>query len=78
MGLLSTGAKFSGNLKQHLDDLMMEFDSETIRERIESINPALCRTDLEDFIPDDVYRTLEESDFEPLKDAVSEIFAEWL
>jgi hypothetical protein len=79
MGLLNRGAEFSGNLKQHLEDQITgEFNSETIRERIDLLTPALCRTDLESFIPKNVYRGLEESGFTPLRDAVSKIFADWL
>jgi hypothetical protein len=78
MGLLSRGAEFSGNLKQHLDDFMMEFDSETIQERIALLTPALCRADLETFIPDGEYHALEELEFKPLRDAVSKIFVDWI
>jgi len=79
MGLLDRGAQCSGNLKQHLEDQIIgEFDSERIRERIDLLNPARCRADLEKFIPESVYRALEESGFKPLRDAVSKVFADWL
>jgi Nucleotidyl transferase AbiEii toxin, Type IV TA system len=79
MLLLDRGAWFSGNLKEHLSDrLIGEFDSERIRERIERINATLCRADLKSILPEAIYRPLEESDFQPLRDALREIFADWL
>lgn len=78
MRLLSRCAELSGNLKQYLDDLMIGSDSEMIQERIRLLDRDHCRADLENFIPDGEYRSLEQLDFEPLRDAVSKIFAEWL
>jgi hypothetical protein len=79
MLLLDRGAWFSGNLKEHLSDMLIgEFDSERIRERIERINAKLCRADLKSILPEAVYRPLEESDFQPLRDALRKIFADWL
>jgi hypothetical protein len=79
MKLLGRGAEFSGNLKQHLEDQMIgEFDAEHIRERIESVDPKRCRSELESFIPESTYRELEALGFQPLRDALERIFEDWL
>jgi hypothetical protein len=79
MLLLNRGAELSGNLRDHLaDQIIGQFDSDLIRERIELLTPRTCRVDLEQFIPAEEYRALEKSDFQSLKDAVSTVFAEWL
>jgi hypothetical protein len=77
---LINGAKLDRSMQHALpvDRIIGEFDSERIRERVDLLNPALCRADLERFIPGEVYRALEESGFKPLRDAVSKIFADWL
>jgi Nucleotidyl transferase AbiEii toxin, Type IV TA system len=77
--LLTRGATLSSNLEKHLEDMLVgEFDSERIRERIEQINSKLCRADLKNILPDPEYGPLEESDFEPLRDALRRLFEKWL
>jgi hypothetical protein len=55
-----------------------EFDSERIRERIEQVDSKLCRADLKNILPDAEYAPLEESGFEPLRDALRHVFAKSL
>jgi hypothetical protein len=79
MVLLGRGAELSGPLKQHFEDLLIgEFDSERIRERIESLTPERCRAELKTILLVGVYERLDEQDFQPLKDAVLKLFQEWL
>jgi hypothetical protein len=68
-----------GPLKNHLEDMLSgEFDADRIQERIKQIDAKRCRAELKDKLPDEVYRNLEELDFQPLRDAVTRIFHEWL
>ena len=77
--LLNRGATLSGNLEKHLEDMLAgEFDSERIRERIEQVDSKLCRADLKNILPDAEYAPLEESGFEPLRDALRHVFAKSL
>jgi nucleotidyltransferase AbiEii toxin of type IV toxin-antitoxin system len=77
--LLNRGARLSGNLEKHLEDMLVgEFDSERIRERIEQVDSKLCRADLTSILPAAEYGPLEESDFETLRDALRHVFKKWL
>lgn len=79
MDLLTKGASVTGNLKNHLEDMLHgEFDADRIRERIKQVDAKRCRAELKDKLPDEVYRNLEELDFQPLRDALAKIFHEWL
>ena len=79
MDLLTKGASLTGNLKGHLQDLLHgEFDADRIRERIKQVDAKRCRAELKDKLPDEVYRNLEELDFQPLRNALAKIFHEWL
>ncbi len=79
MDLLTKGASLTGTLKNHLEDMLSgEFDADRIQERIKQIDAKRCRAELKDKLPDEVYRNLEELDFQPLRDAVTTIFHEWL
>jgi hypothetical protein len=55
-----------------------EFDADRIRERIKQVDTKRCRAELKDKLPDEIYRNLEELDFQPLRDALEKIFNEWL
>jgi hypothetical protein len=79
MDLLAKGAFLTGNLKNHLEDVLYgEFDADRIRERITQVDPKRCRAELKDKLPDEVYQKLEEQDFQSLRDALTKIFHEWL
>ena len=79
MDLLTKGASLTGNLKNHLEDMLYgEFGVDRIRERIKQVDAKRCRAELKDKLPDEVYRNLEELDFQPLRDALAKIFHEWL
>ena len=56
MDLLAKGASLTGNLKNHLEDMLYgEFDADRIRERITQVDPKRCRAELKDKLPDEVY-----------------------
>jgi len=79
MDLLAKGASLTGNLKGHLEDMLYgEFDADRIRERIKQVDAKRCRAELKDYLPEEVYKNLEKLDFQPLRDALTKIFHEWL
>jgi Nucleotidyl transferase AbiEii toxin, Type IV TA system len=79
MDLLAKGASLRGNLKNHLEDMLYgEFDADRIRERIEQVDARRCRAELKDNLPAEVYQNLEERDFQPLRDALTTIFQDWV
>ncbi|HEV7967131.1 MAG TPA: nucleotidyl transferase AbiEii/AbiGii toxin family protein [Candidatus Acidoferrales bacterium] len=79
MDLLAKGACLTGNLKNHLEDMLYgEFGADRIRERIKQVDAKRCRAELKDKLPDEVYQNLQERDFQPLRDALTKIFQEWL
>jgi hypothetical protein len=78
--LLLRGAKLDPVLKAHLEDALKwrEAGREEIHERIARVNQKLCRAELRPVLPDEVYRELEQDDFEILRAALRSVFAEWL
>jgi hypothetical protein len=79
MDLLAKGASLTGNLRNHLEDMLYgEFDADRIRERIGQVDAKRCRAELKDTLPDEIYQNLEKQDFQPLRDALTRIFHDWL
>jgi hypothetical protein len=78
--LLAEGAVLDETLNAHLNDLVKwrELDADQINERIEQITPKLCRAELKSVLPDEVYNSLEAEEFESLRAAVRNLFAEWM
>lgn len=78
--LQSRGARLDTNLRAHLQDTMLanEIDSGTISNRIARIDKNLCRVELKPILPQDVYTALEAAEFEPLRNALRELYGEWL
>jgi hypothetical protein len=79
--LCDSGATLDDNLKAHLADGpaadTLE-DPDFIAERISRVNSKTCRPELQPYLPKDVYDELEKADFEPLRQALRELFADWL
>jgi len=73
-------AMLSPNLQAHLQDTVLanEIDSDTISGRIKRIDVDLCRLELKPILPPDVYSPLEEAKSTPLRDALKELYEEWL
>jgi hypothetical protein len=73
-------AKLTPNLRAHLGDSIRinEIDSEAIVTRISKIDRKLCLLELKPILPADVYAALEDSDFEPLRESLKELYGEWL
>jgi hypothetical protein len=79
--LLDSGATLTEVLKIHLADgpaADRVEDSAYIAKRISQVNAAICRPELEPFLQEDVYRELEQLGFQPLRDALTTLFSEWL
>lgn len=78
--LMGARAKLSGELENHLTDTlaMREFGKEELTQRIEQVSPALCRGQLADVLPSDLYKELEKAEFAPLRAALRELFEKWL
>jgi hypothetical protein len=79
--LMDTGAELDDNLTVHLQDGPISErleDPEFIRKRIDAINPKLCEAELRRYLPDEVFQELASQDFEPLRQALRNLFSEWL
>jgi hypothetical protein len=60
------------------DLLLGDIDREYIVERIAGVTDELCRAELREFLPNDIYEALETEHFQPLRDGLTELFGEWL
>jgi len=79
--LRDSGAELEGNLKFHMEDGVISDrleDPDFISERIAAVTSKRCAPELQEYLPEDVYRGLVESDFQPLRQSLRELFAEWL
>lgn len=78
--LESLGATLGANLKAHLQDTILanEIDSNAVFDRIDRVDKNLCRLELKPILPPDVYDALENAEFEPLREALRELYGEWL
>ena len=78
--LVRKGASLSTNLRAHLEDAIHanEIDGATISERIALIDVDRCSSELKPILPPEIYAPLEESEFAKLRDAVKQLFEEWL
>ena len=79
--LRDSGAELDGNLKFHLQDGVVSDrleDPHFIHQRMAAVTAKRCEPELREYLPEDVYRGLAESDFEPLRQSLRELFAEWL
>lgn len=79
--LRDSGAMLDNNLKAHLLDghagEKLE-NPEFITRRIDQVNFRNCKPELQPYLPGNVYDELEKVDFEPLRQALRELFSEWL
>lgn len=79
--LCDSGATLDDNLKAHLADGpaadRLE-DPDFIAERISRVNSKTCKPELQPYLPKELYDELEKADFEPLRQALRELFADWL
>lgn len=78
--LQSLGATLGANLRAHLQDTILanEIDSDAISNRIARIDKNLCRVELKPILPSEVYEAFEAAEFEPLRNALRELYGEWL
>lgn len=79
--LRDSGAELDGNLKFHLQDGVVSDRLENpdfIHQRIAAVTPKRCEAELQQYLPEEVYRQLAESEFESLRQSLRDLFAEWL
>jgi len=57
---------------------MDELDAGVIHSRIKKIDAKLCTAELRAVLPDELFRTLAEKDFRPLRDSLEFVFANWI
>lgn len=78
--LIGKGATVRGNLKDHLHDFILarEFDSNSIRDRINRVDAKLCTAELRPVLPDALFKALAQQEFEPLRSALESVFSDWL
>jgi hypothetical protein len=79
--LQDSGAALDANLKFHLEDGAVSErleDPDFIRQRISAVSPKRCEPELREYLPEEVFRRLAEKDFEPLRESLRDLFAEWL
>ena len=78
--LLSRGARLDKTLRPHLEDLivMNELDQESIKARIEAINPKLCTVELRPVLPPRLFEQLEQEGFKPILQSLRTVFSDRL
>ncbi len=78
--LQNLGARLDANLQAHLQDTLLanEVDSDAISDRIDRVDKNLSRLELKPILPPHVYAALENAEFEPLREALRELYGEWL
>jgi hypothetical protein len=78
--LLANGARLGTNLKAHLQDFLSwnEFDSESIRARIDRIETKQCTTELRPVLPEGIFASLSHEHFKALRTSLETVFADWL
>ncbi len=79
--LLDSGAKLTDNLRSHLTDGQASEcleNPECIHDRIAKVNAPRCAVELEDYLPEPIYRELADRDFEPLRAGLRNLFSPWL
>ena len=79
--LIDSGAQITETLKAHLVDgpaADRVEDCAYIADRISQVNARICRPELEPFLPEAIYQELATRDFQPLRDALTALFSEWL
>jgi hypothetical protein len=53
-------------------------DSDFILKRIEKVDFNRCRLELKPILPPEIYASLEDAEFERLRNALKELYQEWL
>lgn len=79
--LRDSGAELNGNLKFHLQDGVVSDrleDPDFIRQRIAAVTRKRCEAELQQYLPEEIYRQLAQNEFESLRESLRDLFAEWL
>ena len=78
--LKNLGAALDSNLKSHLADTLLgyEIEADDIKNRIAQVDEKRCGHELRSVLPPDVFESLAREGFQPLRDALHELYADWL
>ena len=78
--LIDAGAVLDQNLRAHFSDTLMscEIETEDILSRIQQVDEKRCTKELEPVLPGEVFETLARQGFKPLRDALHQLYADWL
>jgi Nucleotidyl transferase AbiEii toxin, Type IV TA system len=78
--LMNSGAALSDNLKNHLTDTLMsdEIEAEDILKKIDQVDTKRCGQELRTVLPPDVFENLAKEEFKPLRDALHNLYSDWL
>jgi len=78
--LTDAGARLHNTLLQHLEDNLrwQEIDKEQILERIGQVDARRCEAELSTVLSEEKFQDLKSKNFEPLRDVLLSLFANWL
>ena len=67
-------------MSKHLEDGLRweEIDTEQILDRIRQVDAKHCEAELGNVLSDEKFKDLKDRDFQPLRDALLALFADWL
>jgi hypothetical protein len=74
--LRSSGVALSQNLRSHLEDTLMsnEIEAEGIIERVKLVDEKRCRSELESFLPPELFNALASDGFQSLRDVLLDLY----
>jgi len=75
-----SGVVLSQHLKDHLTDTLMsyEIEAEGILERVKQIDEKRCKGELGSYLPRELFEALAKEGFKPLRDALLDLYKDWL
>ena len=78
--LRAAGITLNQTLKEHLTDTLMsnEIEAEGILERMAQVDDKRCRAELQSFLPPELFADLAQKGFQPLRDALLDLYRDWL
>lgn len=78
--LMERGATLANGFRDHLDDQMrwQEIEKEEIEGRIHQVDRRHCDAELKNIISQQIFDDLQNKDFRPLRDTLSQLFLDWL
>jgi hypothetical protein len=73
-------AELKDGLSEHLDDDLRwhEIGTEQIQDKIEQVDVRHCEAELRIVLSEQKFQNLKSTNFQPIRDALSKLFARWL